>query len=364
MPKVIILKGDVGFEITASKLKSQLPSDGSDVSIRVSSPGGFVFEGIDLFNTIKDYKGIITVIIDSLAASAASFFIMAAHKRLIRKNSTFMAHKTFNFVFGDADDMETQAKISNGYDNILAVEYARVSGKGKEEILSEMKNEIWLFGDEIIEAKFADGFIEGEKHDDEGMDDGASVLIDSARARVDAVKARMEKTAQFARKAVAKMSEIANSSKFNNSIDLGGNGNQGKENKTVEVIMNLEDLLIKNPEAKADIEKNTKAAIATAIKQTTKSETTRISELLNLSGVQVSVELKTAIDENQDAGTFAKSALVAERKANAESDEQKLGDLKASSQLPKDSNVKEDLPEGAMNEEETKAAAKDFGGNK
>ena len=53
--KIIELSGDVGWEITAKSLKNKLPKDNSDVRLKIDSYGGSVFEGVRLYNVIKDY---------------------------------------------------------------------------------------------------------------------------------------------------------------------------------------------------------------------------------------------------------------------------------------------------------------------
>ena len=133
-----------------------------------------------------------------------------------------------------------------------------------------------------------------------------------------------------------------------------------KKRKTKEeVSMNLTDLLKSNPEAKAEIEASKKTAIAEGIK----AEKARVNELLKISGATVSDELKAAIEGDQNAGDYAKAELNRQNAARAEAEKTDLGKVKTA-QTPKDNAVKEDLPEGAMTEEQARAEAKKFGGNK
>ena len=77
----ILMYGPIGEDfwepensITAKSIMSQLADMTGDVTVRISSGGGDVYAGIDIMNALKNYDGgEVTVIVESLAASAASF---------------------------------------------------------------------------------------------------------------------------------------------------------------------------------------------------------------------------------------------------------------------------------------------------
>ncbi|MBM4551527.1 hypothetical protein GS445_17975 [Rhodococcus hoagii] len=52
--------------------------DATDITVRLNSPGGDVFEGIAILNALRNHKARITVYVDGIAASAASFIAMPA----------------------------------------------------------------------------------------------------------------------------------------------------------------------------------------------------------------------------------------------------------------------------------------------
>ena len=69
----IIIDGVIGWDITASEFKEKLKGLSGDLIIEINSAGGSVYEGIDIFNAIKNYsKGHIKIKVTSLAASMAS----------------------------------------------------------------------------------------------------------------------------------------------------------------------------------------------------------------------------------------------------------------------------------------------------
>lgn len=342
---IINLTGDVGWEITADVLRDQLPESG-DVVLNVNSPGGFVFDGFEIYNVIEDYKGgKVNVIINGLAASAASYFIMAADKITRRSNSVFMAHKAWALTWGDADEMQTQSNILNGIDSVLASAYVKKTGREKDIILSEMKDEIWLFGEEIEKAGFADDSYEDISKDLEIMDD----IKNKAFAKVESTKNRVnnyfQKNQEWKDRAAAFLK---------NSSTIGEIKKPVEENKTIknqEVSkMDLEEFLKQNPEAQAEIDSSINSAIA--------SERERINEIVNLSGVVASDEMNEAISAGTDSGVYAKAQLLAENvKRKQVQNSQDFGKIDKPVTLPSDSMEapKNDLID---TEEKAKAAAK------
>ena len=122
--KIINLSGEVGWEITPERLKSKLVEN-EDVRIFVNSPGGYVWDGVELFNVIKDHKGYVEVVINALGASAASFFPLAADKILVRESTTMMIHNASGLSWGNASDMKQMAEILDGLDSIISNFYVK-----------------------------------------------------------------------------------------------------------------------------------------------------------------------------------------------------------------------------------------------
>jgi len=192
MPIEITLSGDVGFEITARELDVELKkANGADVLLLVNSRGGFVFEGIEIFNLIRAYKGHIEARIVGLAASAASYIVLAAEKVTAFDNAAFFIHNAINIVFGDHNDMRKMADDLEGLSNMLAKAYVNKSGKSAKEIKALMDEETIFFADEILEAGFVDEIIESE--DVDNSTDKASAII-TARASMDICIKRMRES--------------------------------------------------------------------------------------------------------------------------------------------------------------------------
>lgn len=66
-----------GDEVTPQQFKNDLISGTGDITLWINSPGGDVFAAAQIYNMLMDYQGDVHVIIDGLAASAASVIAMA-----------------------------------------------------------------------------------------------------------------------------------------------------------------------------------------------------------------------------------------------------------------------------------------------
>lgn len=159
---VITIDDVIGFwNMDARWLKDKLDAaEGQDIRVDISSPGGLVFEGIKMFNLLKDYPGQVTTRIDGLAASMASYLAQAGDHRQAMSNGVFMIHNAWGLAIGDHRDFRHEANILQGLSSSLSRAYVVGSGKTPEEITALMDAESWFFGDEIVDAGFADELID------------------------------------------------------------------------------------------------------------------------------------------------------------------------------------------------------------
>lgn len=135
-----------------------------DVVIRINSPGGSVWGGMSMYNTIKDFKGgSTTVIIDGLAASAASYIALAGDRVQINQGAMIMIHEAWACMCGNAGDLRKEADLLDKIDEQIAGFYARQTGKDLEEIQDAMTEETWFTADEALEWGLVDEVLEKEK---------------------------------------------------------------------------------------------------------------------------------------------------------------------------------------------------------
>lgn len=161
----------VSEEISSAFVRDSLaafPENEKEMRIVIDSPGGDVFEGITIFNIIRDFARSnpdvkITTYIQGLAASMASVIALAAssvnpdqNKVEAEDNSVYMIHNAWDIVAGNKNDLRDAADFLSQIDNVLAATYVKKSGKSEKEIAAMMDAETWLWGREIMDAGFAD----------------------------------------------------------------------------------------------------------------------------------------------------------------------------------------------------------------
>jgi ATP-dependent Clp protease protease subunit len=111
----IKINGEIGFEVLAGDIEEVLNNANGDIELLIDSPGGSVFEGVTIFNLLRDYnKGKITATINGVAASMASYIAMVADELKVYDNSTFMIHNAWGITIGDYRDMQKTAEILQG----------------------------------------------------------------------------------------------------------------------------------------------------------------------------------------------------------------------------------------------------------
>lgn len=153
----IRLFGEIGHEVTATSVAEQLAGQTGDVTVRINSGGGDVYEGIAIMNELRSYDGYVSVVVESLAASAASFIAVGGGDHLaMRPNAELMIHKAWTMQVGNADDMQRIIADLNRQDEKLAAIYAEKAGGTVDEWLGVMAAETWYTAAEAVDAGLAD----------------------------------------------------------------------------------------------------------------------------------------------------------------------------------------------------------------
>lgn len=154
-----------GWGISARRFTEDLIALGnlSHINLHIHSPGGEVFEGIAIYNQLKNHNASITVYIDGLAASMASVIAMVGDEVIMPTNAMMMIHKPWGVSWGDADDMRDYADLLDKVENVLIPAYMEKTGKTKEELEAMLSEETWLTAEECVEHGFANSIIEPVK---------------------------------------------------------------------------------------------------------------------------------------------------------------------------------------------------------
>jgi ATP-dependent protease ClpP protease subunit len=163
-----------GGGISAKQFAEDLQAiDTEEIHLRVNSPGGDVFQGLAMLNTIRRHPARVTAFIDGLAASAASFLVMGADEVVMSRGAEMMVHDASGMAIGNAETMRELADLlAKQSDNIAAV-YASKAGGGTAKWRKAMEAETWYTDSEAVDAGLADRV------------DSGKTVADKAKARFD-----------------------------------------------------------------------------------------------------------------------------------------------------------------------------------
>jgi ATP-dependent protease ClpP protease subunit len=157
---------DPWWGISAATFRQELNAlDVDHINLYVNSPGGSVYEAIDMMNNLSRHKAHVTATVNGLAASAASFLILGADEVVMAPHSELMIHDASTIVWGNAADMERGVADLNRISDNIAGMYADKAGGEAADWRVLMRAETWYTDREAVAAGLADR-VEGTARDD------------------------------------------------------------------------------------------------------------------------------------------------------------------------------------------------------
>lgn len=144
-----------GDGITAQTVSDALKADSKSITVRVNSPGGSAFDGVAIYNLLKSASRPVAVIVDGMAASAASIIAMAGDTITMATGSVMMVHEGQAMAFGAADDMRKMADTLDTVTSSIADIYVARTGLKKSDVLDMQNAETWMTAEEAVEMGFA-----------------------------------------------------------------------------------------------------------------------------------------------------------------------------------------------------------------
>ena len=129
--------------------------DADEIVVRINSLGGFVYDGIAIYNTIADHRAHVTTVVDSIAASIASIITLAGDHRVMNRGSEVMIHDAWGIAIGPATEMRAAADSLDRQNRKLAGIYHDRAGGSVDDWLAAMSVETWYSADEAVAAGLA-----------------------------------------------------------------------------------------------------------------------------------------------------------------------------------------------------------------
>lgn len=187
--RTLLLNGEIsdetwyGDEVTPQLFKDELNAGTGDITVWINSPGGCVFAAAQIYNMLMDYKGNVTVKIDSLAASAASVIAMAGTTVLMSPVAMMMVHNPATVAAGDSAEMQKAIDMLGEVKEGIMNAYEIKTGLSREKISHLMDAESWFNARKAVELGFADGLLFGETEESDKEKEGdLEAILFSRRA--------------------------------------------------------------------------------------------------------------------------------------------------------------------------------------
>lgn len=152
-----------GEGVTAKRISAALRSmAGADVTVNVNSPGGDMFEGLAIYNILREYKGHVTIKVLGLAASAASIIAMAGDEIQVARSGFLMVHNGWTIAAGNRHQFREVADMMEPFDAAMGDIYAARTGGDLKAMQKLMDAETWIGGSAAVEQGFADSLLDSD----------------------------------------------------------------------------------------------------------------------------------------------------------------------------------------------------------
>lgn len=162
MPEIFVYD-DIGPKwlgmVNAADVIAELkPHIGSEVTVRINSAGGDVFEARAIYNAMARHEGGVVVEIDGLAASAASYIAMAGKKIRMAENSQMMIHEAWTVAWGNKQELAKSVNLLAEIDQQIIDTYdLRTGDKATRAKIEEwLLAETWMKAADAVGRGFAD----------------------------------------------------------------------------------------------------------------------------------------------------------------------------------------------------------------
>ncbi|WP_024559418.1 head maturation protease, ClpP-related [Franconibacter pulveris 1160] len=184
-----------GDGVTASRIAGALRSlNGADVTVNINSPGGDMFEGLAIYNLLREYEGKVTVKVLGLAASAASIIAMAGDEVQIGRGAFLMIHNCWVYAMGNRHDLAQIAADMAPFDKAMSDIYQARSGLDADTVDKMMDGETYIGGSEAVEKGFADSLLSADEIADDDESPAAALRkLDALLAKANTPRSERRK---------------------------------------------------------------------------------------------------------------------------------------------------------------------------
>lgn len=153
-----------GEGTTAKRISGALRAIGDKhATVYVNSPGGDVFEGLAIYNLLREHQAGVTVKVVGVAASAAAIIAMAGSRIEVARAGFLMIHNSWTVAIGNQHDMRETADWLAPFDKTQVDIFAARTGDSPEKIAKMLDAETWIGGQEAVDTGFADALLPADE---------------------------------------------------------------------------------------------------------------------------------------------------------------------------------------------------------
>ena len=159
----IIFLGDQIDSYTANVVQAQLlylesANPGKDISIYLNSPGGSVYDGLGIYDTMQFISSDVSTMCTGMAASMGAVLLVAGQegKRFALPHSRIMIHQPLGGVHGQASDIEIEAREIMKFKKELYTIIAEHSHTDYDKVWNDADRNYWMTADEALEYGMID----------------------------------------------------------------------------------------------------------------------------------------------------------------------------------------------------------------
>jgi len=278
------IKGDFIAQDTFMEDLEEI-KDAKTITIRMNSVGGDVYAALPIHNRLRELKAEVTVIVDGVAMSAASFIMCAADKVKVNEASLVMIHKASLFLFFEvfnADQMRELAGFLDKVDETIVTAYVRKTGMDKDELLTMMGNETFMTGKEAVDKGFADEILEDGK---------ALNIAASADKRTLFVGNHAINIPDYFQNFMENIPTVEPEAEPSATEEINQNQSAQSDERKVGTTMNLEELKNKHPDTYAKLQAEAHAAASAELSNDASKDTAVADERKRLQEIDEIADL-------------------------------------------------------------------------
>ena len=258
----------------------------SKITVKLNSCGGDLYTGIAIHNAIKALSADVTIVVEGIAASAASIIMCAGDKVQVYPGSIVMIHEPACTVvdFCNKDDLKKIIKMLEAGIDAAAAVYKDKTDLDVETLKTMMHKETWMTGQEALDKGFADELISGDVDTSFLEANGKKVLM-VAGIKHDANGYHIPETLNINRISAEDESDAEINKPGNNTGAL-------EEGGTMEMFNSVEELRAAMPELVSQIEASAaEAAVKEAVDAAVAKERARQKSIDEISATIADAEL-------------------------------------------------------------------------